>query len=99
MARVGGETLVDLEELQAWLDGYVEAWRSNDPVQGGALFTEDARYYTHPFRDPWEGREAIVADLIEHPDPPESWRCGDRARPANRRAGVGRGPTPCRSAR
>ncbi len=84
---------MDLEELQAWLDGYVEAWRSNDPVHVGALFTEDARYYTHPFRDPWEGREEIVANWIEHPDPPESWRCEYRALAVNGRTGVARGYT------
>jgi ketosteroid isomerase-like protein len=63
-------------DVQAWLDGYVEAWRSNDRASIEALFTEDAVYSYRP----WEsdkhtvrGRDAIVASWLEEPDAPGSW--------------------------
>lgn len=63
-------------ELQAWLDGYVAAWRGYDPPAIGALFTEDATYAYHP----WDtadavvrGRDAIVAHWLQEPDEPGSW--------------------------
>lgn len=48
------------DEVQAWLDGYVSAWRSYDPDEIGALFAEDAEYRYHPWDEPVRGREAIV---------------------------------------
>ena len=49
-----------LQNVKAWLDRYVEAWRANDPALIGALFTEDAVYHADPFDDPLRGRQAIV---------------------------------------
>jgi hypothetical protein len=65
---------MDRSSLQAWLDRYVEAWRSNDPGQIGSLFTADAEYRYHPYDEPIRGREAIVASWLEEPDEPGSWR-------------------------
>lgn len=80
-------------ELQSWIDAYVEAWRSNDAPRVGALFADDARYYTHPFREPWNGRDEIVRKWLEHPDPPESWKADYHALAVNGNTGVVRGKT------
>ena len=75
------------EQVQAWLDAYVAAWRSNDGAAIGELFAEDAEYRYHPYDDPERGRDAIVAGWLEDPDEPGSWEAryapllveGDRA--------------------
>lgn len=59
-----------------WLERYVAAWRSYDPVEIGALFADDAVYRFHPWdegEDTVAGREAIVANWLEAPDEPGSW--------------------------
>jgi ketosteroid isomerase-like protein len=84
---------MELEEVQAWIDGYVRAWESGDPAELAALFAEDARYYTHPFREPWRGRDAIVKGWTEHPDAPGSWQAEYRAIAASGKTGVVRGTT------
>ena len=45
------------DDVQRWLDAYIDAWRRNerDPIR--ALFTEDATYSFGPFREPVRGRE------------------------------------------
>jgi hypothetical protein len=56
-------------EVQAWLDRYIEAWRSLDPGAIGDLFSEDASYRWNPFDEPTRGREAIVRAWVdEEPD-------------------------------
>ncbi len=58
---------MDRPALQAWLDRYVEAWKSYDPDAIGALFNEDATYRYHPFDTGDQvvrGRDAIVRDWI-----------------------------------
>jgi hypothetical protein len=32
------------DDVQRWLDAYVDAWRTYDPAAIGALFAEDATY-------------------------------------------------------
>jgi hypothetical protein len=56
--------------LREWIAGYERAWASNDPEDIGALFAEDARYFTEPFAEPWRGRDAIVAGWLAHRDEP-----------------------------
>jgi ketosteroid isomerase-like protein len=78
------------DEVQAWLDAYVAAWRSYDRAEIGALFADDASYAYHP----WDtgdavlrGRDAIVRNWLEEPDAAGSWQAdyrpliveGDRA--------------------
>lgn len=65
--------MTNANDLTAWLDGYVRAWTSNDPAEIGALFAEDAVYFTSPFGVPDRGREEIVAKWREEPDEPGSW--------------------------
>jgi hypothetical protein len=59
---------VDERAVTAWLDGYSQAWGTYDPVQIGALFSEDAEYHYDPFQPPVRGRDAIVADWLEERD-------------------------------
>jgi ketosteroid isomerase-like protein len=54
------------DDVQGWLDDYVAAWRSYDPIAIGALFTEDATYRYHPADPPVDGREAIVAAWMKY---------------------------------
>lgn len=59
--------------VEEWVEGYLDACRTNEPDAILALFTEDARYSTSPFDPPVEGREAIVDYWLE--DPPEPFAC------------------------
>ena len=62
------------DDVQRWLDAYVDAWRTYDPQAIGALFAEDATYRYHPYdEEAVVGRAAIVADWLEDPDAPGSW--------------------------
>ena len=56
------------DEVQKWLDGYVEAWRTHDPDKIGALFTEDAAYRYHPGGAAVVGRDNIVAAWMKYED-------------------------------
>jgi uncharacterized protein (TIGR02246 family) len=64
---------VDRSEVERWVEGYVRAWTTNDPDGIGRLFADDARYFTAPFREPWVGRDAIVAEWIDRKDEPGAW--------------------------
>ena len=50
---------MQLEDLGSWLDRYFAAWKSNDPEDVAALFTEDAVYSYSPFRAETRGRDEI----------------------------------------
>jgi ketosteroid isomerase-like protein len=75
------------EQVQAWCDAYVEAWRTYDEAAIGALFTADATYAYHPYDEPLRGREAIASSWLGDRDEPGSWEAryapllieGDRA--------------------
>lgn len=58
---------------EKWTQAYVEAWRSNDAQQIGALFSEDAIYLTSPDAEPRVGRADIVAGWLEDLDEPGTW--------------------------
>jgi SnoaL-like domain len=82
---------VTRDDAQAWLDGYVEAWRSDDPAVIAALFSDDALYRYDPFRDPIVGGAAIAADWLQSSDAPGSWEAEYRpyAVDGNRAVAVG----------
>ena len=63
------------ESLQAWLDKYVDAWRTYESSKIRDLFSEDALYFYSPFdeQNHLRGREAIVEDWLKQPDPVGSW--------------------------
>jgi uncharacterized protein (TIGR02246 family) len=56
--------------VRAWVDRYVQAWNSNDPADIGALFSDDAAYFTEPYRRPWRGRDEIVRQWLGRKDEP-----------------------------
>jgi ketosteroid isomerase-like protein len=57
------------DDVQRWLERYVEAWGSYDADAIGALFSEDATYRYHPWDDePLVGRAAIVKDWLANKD-------------------------------
>lgn len=64
---------MDRGGLDAWLQRYVGAWETNDPDEIGGLFTDDARYYTAPHREPWAGRDGIVEGWLARKDEPGDW--------------------------
>ena len=54
------------EDVQHWLDAYVEAWKTYDREQIAALFSPDAEYRYHAFDEaPAIGGEAIAASWVE----------------------------------
>jgi hypothetical protein len=76
------------DDVQGWLDRYVDAWRSYDPDAIGKLFSEDATFAYHPYdAEPLRGRAAIVDNWLGDRDEPGSWEAhyeadlvdGDRA--------------------
>jgi SnoaL-like domain len=81
------EDPVTRDDVQRWLDGYVDAWRTYDPASIAALFADEATYAYQPYREPLRGRDAIVASWLESPDAAGSWEAryepyaidGDRA--------------------
>ena len=64
---------MDRSPVERWVEGYIEAWRTNEPNDIESLFTDGARYYTAPDRDPWTGREAIIEGWIGRKDEPGQW--------------------------
>jgi hypothetical protein len=64
---------VTRDDVQRWLDAYIDAWRTNDPAAIGALFSDDVSYAYQPYREPVRGRDALVEDWLESPDDPDSW--------------------------
>lgn len=69
------------DEVQRWLDRYIEAWREHRPEPIGDLFTADAAYHYRPYDGPnltARGRDAIVAAWLDDDDPPGSWEASYR---------------------
>ncbi|MEA2537957.1 MAG: hypothetical protein QOF11_2191 [Chloroflexota bacterium] len=63
------------DDVQTWLDRYVAAWLSYDPIAIGDLFSEDVIYRFHPWHEDdlvVRGRAAVVTAWLEpelHDDP------------------------------
>jgi len=51
--------------FETWVQGYLQAWKTNERKDIEALFTEEATYLTQAFREPWKGRETIVSGWLE----------------------------------
>jgi uncharacterized protein (TIGR02246 family) len=64
---------MDREAVDRWMQAYIQAWETNDPGDVGRLFTENAVYYTAPHREPWRGRDGIVAGWLERKDEQGDW--------------------------
>ena len=70
-AAAGGASYgvrMDRERAQAWLDAYVEAWRTYDRARIRALFTGDIAYRYHPYDEPILGADAVVASWLGDSD-------------------------------
>jgi len=62
---------VTREEVDRWLAGYVEAWKTYDRDKIAELFADDINYRYHPGDDPIVGRDAVVQSWLgegDHPD-------------------------------
>jgi ketosteroid isomerase-like protein len=66
-AAILARMAVSTESFRNWLDGYFQAWVTNDPESVAALFTEDAVYWFDPFQEPRRGRDEIVRSWISGP--------------------------------
>jgi hypothetical protein len=75
------------DDVNRWLARYIEAWLSYEPAAIGDLFAESAEYRYHPWDEPVQGRDAIVADWLANRDEPGTYEAeytayavdGDRA--------------------
>ena len=85
--------MLEKKTVENWVDGYLQAWNSNDPGQIGSLFTQDALYYTSPFNQPWSGREAIISQWLAGQDAPGSFRFRYQVLSAADNLGIVRGWT------
>jgi len=65
--------MVTAEQVRAWLDDYVAAWRSYDRAAIVALFTDDVAHSYHPYDEPIRGAEAVADSWLENQDEPGSW--------------------------
>ena len=61
------------DQVQAWLDAYVAAWRSPDRDAIVALFTDDVAYQYLPFDEPLQGAEEVADSWLAEPDEPGTW--------------------------
>lgn len=62
------------DQFAAWLDDYIAAWRSSDPVRIGELFSAEVTYSQNGGQTSLAGREAVVADWLDASYEPEaSW--------------------------
>ena len=66
--------MVTHEQVQRWLDAYIDAWASYDEAAIHALFAPGASYAYHPYDEPLRGPEAIAASWLENRDEPGSWQ-------------------------
>ena len=46
---------------EEWIEAYGRAWEEREPDAAAALFTKDAVYRAHPFREPHLGTDGIRA--------------------------------------
>ena len=52
---------MDRDQVMRWVDGYIDAWRAEDPQGVERLFTEEAHYRRSPYEKSEVGHEAIKA--------------------------------------
>ena len=67
-----------MSRASEWLDGYLKAWKSIDPADINAIFTDDAEYWFRPDDpDPVRGIDAIIEGwpATRAPTRPTGSRC------------------------
>ena len=84
---------MDRDDVSTWVERYVEAWHTNDGAKIGALFANDAVYFSEPFAEPWSGRDEIVREWLERKDEPGTWRFEFEVLAVDGRLGFIRGHT------
>jgi len=84
---------MEKSDVARWIEGYIQAWNSNDPQDIGQLFTEQAAYYTGPWEQPWQNRRGIVDGWLERKDDPGSFNFRYEVLAADGDTGVVRGWT------
>jgi len=52
--------MIDTTDIDRWLERYQAAWRSDEPAQIAALFTDDARLFSEAHREPVVGGAAVA---------------------------------------
>lgn len=57
----------------SWIQRYLVAWESNRPDDIGDLFSDNATYYTAPYRAGWQGRQAIIDGWLGRKDDSGTW--------------------------
>ena len=80
-----------IDRYEAWVRRYLVAWGSNDPGDIASLFSEDARYFTEPEKEPWSGRDAIVQGWLANKDTSGDWSFDHEVLAGNERVGFVRG--------
>jgi ketosteroid isomerase-like protein len=63
---------VTREDVDRWLAEYIAAWKTYEPDEISALFTEDIAYRYHPYDEPIEGRDEVVKAWRAEGDHPEA---------------------------
>ena len=64
---------MDRAGVAAWLQRYVDAWKSYDREAITGLFGEEAEYRYHPYDEPVVGRSAIVDSWLDDLDEPGTY--------------------------
>jgi hypothetical protein len=85
--------MIDKQVVRNWVEGYIRAWRSNDPAEIGALFSDQAAYYTGPFDQPWQGRDGIIEGWLKRKDEPGTYGFRYEVLSADESVGIVRGWT------
>jgi len=52
--------MLDTTAIDAWLEQYRHAWKTDAEEDVAWLFTGDVRYFTAPYREPLTGKDAVV---------------------------------------
>jgi hypothetical protein len=63
---------VTRNEVDRWLESYIEAWMTYDRDKIAALFADEINYRYHPGDDPIVGRDAVVQSWLGEGDYPDA---------------------------
>lgn len=82
-----------MTDAERFLDGYLDAWRTNDPAAIRALFAPDATYRDGVDGDPIVGIEGILALWDDQQDEQGTWSFDGSVEVENDTGAVIRGVT------
>jgi len=55
---------MDRDDVDRWLRSYIDARKTYEPQRIAALFSTDVHYRYHPYDEPIQGRDAVVASWL-----------------------------------